>query len=195
MADLFTRAAFKTAFGVLGTDLDAAIDAMLPQITAEVCGICERVFEQATVTEYPAPLSNYATILPVDQPPIASITSLHWSTAIPRVYDATTLLINGTDYLISSDSQWIELVSPRSYGTSPTRVAKVVYVGGYATIPLDLVRAAQELLAVKLYKATGKIYHFLGVTTADGSMQGVRFDDLTPDAERTFERYRLRSIA
>lgn len=193
---LTTRENLKTAFGwSSSTDRDAKIDALLPQVTDLFQTYCNRQFVQASVTEYPAPLSSVIQTIIVGRPPIASVTSLWVSTAIPRVYDSTTLLVNGTDYLTSEDGQWVELVSPRCVYGPPSRVVKITYVGGYATIPGDLERAAQEVIGVKIAKASGNLYHVMGVTAADGAMTGLRFDDVTPNAQAVMDAYRLMAFA
>jgi len=188
---LTTRAAVKTAFGIAGDDLDAAIDALLPQVTDQFQGECGRVFAQATITEYPEPLSSVVSRLFVARPPIVSITSLHFSTALPRAYDATTLLVEGTDFIVCDGDQSIELAVPLFVSRPIAKSARLIYSGGYAPIPADIERAVQEILAVKLYKATGKLYHFANMTAADGSLQGARFDDMTPNALAVAGRYRL----
>lgn len=191
---LTTRAAVKAAFGITGTTHDAQIDALLPQVTDQFHTYCGRNFIEATVTEYPTPLSSCATMLLPNRPPITAVTSLHWSQAIPRVYDSTTLLTEGTDYFVSEDGQWIEFVSPQSWTSSATKVAKLVYTGGYASIPGDIERAAQEVIGVKLMKADGKLYHFAGVQQADGNMTGLRWDDITPNALAVLDSYRIRTM-
>jgi hypothetical protein len=82
------------------------------------------------------------------------------------------------------------------FGASP-KVAKLVYTGGYATVPDDLERAAQEVIGVKLMKATkGGLYHFTAQSVDDGSQQGIRFEDITPNALAVLDTYRLmRAVA
>jgi hypothetical protein len=189
---LTTRAAFKVACNILNdASKDAAIDALLPQVTDQIQGKCGRIFAQATLTEYPEPLAAVLTRLFVARPPIASITSLHLSSGIPRIYDATTLLTEGTDFIQSDDGRSIELVAPRYLFGPLAKIARLIYVGGYSPIPGDVERAAQEILAAKLSKATGTLYHLAGSTLADGQLQGVRFDDMTPNALEVIERYQL----
>lgn len=196
---LTTLANVKAAFGSAfkGTDQDARISALLPQVTALFQRYCNRIFAQGTATEYPPFLSGCARVLLVNRPPIVTVTSLHVSLAIPRVYDATTLLVEGTDFIVSEDGQWVEFVTPRYINgyTTMARASRLVYVGGYAIIPEDLERAAQEVIAVKCSKSAGDLYHFTGVSRDDGSMQGLRWDDITPSALEVMDAYRLRAIS
>ena len=187
MADLTTQAALRLAWKITTNSTeDLALPALISQVSDLIQGPtwCNRTFAQASVTEYPAPLSHYASVLFPSRPPIGTITSLHFSSAIPRVYDATTLLVEGTDYIVSADFNTIELVSARSLSGIRAKAFKLIYSGGYATLPKEIERACQEIIAVKVYKATGRLYHFQSVTAADGAIQGARFDDVTPDAER-----------
>jgi hypothetical protein len=194
---LTTRANFKTAWSISTTEHDARIDALLPQVTKLCQTYCGRTFFETSATEYPSFLSRYATMLPVKNPPITAITSLHLSLDIPRVYDATTVLVEGTDFIVSEEGQWIEFVAPRCLNVSGTlaKSARLIYTGGYAVIPGDLERAAQEIIGVKLLKGSGKLYHFLGESRDDGSMAGIRFDDVTPSALAVMDSYRLAVIA
>lgn len=198
MADLTTQAALRLAWNITTASIvDAALPALISQVSDLIQGptYCDRQFAQATVTEYPEPLSGVVGALFADRPPIGTITSLHWSTALPRVYDSTTLLVEGTDYVVSADARSLEMATSRLACSPRAKMAKLVYQGGYATLPGDIVRACQEIIAVKVYKATGHLYHFQSVTAADGAIQGARFDDVTPDAERVLNAYRLRTFA
>jgi hypothetical protein len=191
---LTTRAAIKVAFGFAQTEHDARIDALLPQVTDLFQKRCNRNFFQSSVTEYPPPLSQCMRMLLASKPPISTVTSLHISTAVPRVYDGTTLLIEGTDFIVSEDGQWIELVTPRYLNGVWSKVAKLVYTGGYSVIPGDLERAAQEVIGVKVLKGAGKMYHFLNEAVGDGQLQGLRWDDITPNALEVIDSYTLRSF-
>jgi hypothetical protein len=193
---LTTRDRVKQAFGFTQNTRDAQIDQLLPQVTDLFQTYCGRNFFQSLVTEYPPPLSRCVRILLVRKPPIASVTTFHFSTALPRVHDATTLLVEGTDFFISEDGQWIELVTPRPLYGSGIKVAKLVYTGGYAIVPGDLERAAQEVIGVKVQKSFGGgMYHMLNQTSGDGNIGGLRWDDITPNALMVMDAYRLRSVA
>jgi len=191
---LTTRDRLKAAFDFKQDIHDARIDQLLPQVTDLFQTYCDRQFFSALVTEYPTPLSNCVRLLLAGRPPITAVTSMHLSSAIPRVYSAAELLVEGTDFFVSEDGQWIELVTPRSIYGPVTKVAKLVYTGGYASVPGDLERAAQEVIGVKVLKGAGKLYHFLSESVGEGSMQGLRWDDVTPNALAVMDSYRLRAI-
>lgn len=172
--------------------MDAAITALLPQASDQFENECNRIFASATVTEFiPPPASGCFQRLQVKRPPIASVTSLHFSSALPRVYDATTVLVEGTDFIVSESGLWVTLEAPRYAFGSGERAARLIYVGGFSPIPDRAERAVQELLAVKLYKATGRLYHIAGSTAGDGSIQGARFDDITENVQAAIDFYRI----
>lgn len=193
---LTTRASFKTAWNITKTDDDSRIDALLAQVTDLFQSLCDRQFYAAEVTEYPrilgVPLSRvFLARTPVTTP----LTALYLSWSWPRVYDATTLLVEGTDYVVDEETGTVEFVSPTWYsGKSRIRAIQATYTGGYSTIPGDLERAAQEVLGVKLDKAKGHLYHVLSESRADGSIAGIRFDDMTPNALAVIDKYRNSAI-
>lgn len=191
MADLVTVADVKTALNIPGSGEDARLALLVTQTSAEVEKFCRRVFAQSTLTEYPRLQGTQAEYISLARPPVTKpITSLYISTALPRVYDASTLLVEGTDFFVDSDSGVIRLVHPVAAAVLD-EAAKVVYQGGFATIPADLARAVVELIAAKLVKGREKQYHLASTTSPEGAVGGIRFDDLTPDAERILESYRL----
>jgi len=193
---LTTRDNVKTAFDYNTAEHDALIDALLPRVTSFAQTYCGRLFFEQEVTEYPSLASACAATIFVRNYPIATVTSLHFSSDVPRVYDATTLLVDGTDYLIDEHSQRVEFVTPRYvYGASLLRAVRIIYVGGYAIIPDDLARAAEEIIGDKVEKGKGRLYHLTGQNRSDGSLAGIRFDDIPDNARETLDFYRLRVIA
>lgn len=195
---LTTRAAFKAAVEIQGTRYDAAIDAMLPQVTDMLQTLCDRTFAQAAgIVEYPYIRGNPIMRLFLKRPPVSvALTSFYLSWSWPRVYDATTILVEGTDFVVEESTGIVELVVPRFFSGDGTllKAAKVTYTGGFATIPGDIERAAQEVMDAKLQKAFGHQYHLTSASREDGSVGGIRFDDLPPNALDVVERYRLRPL-
>jgi len=191
---LTTRDRVKSAFNFKQDEHDARIDQLLPQVTDLFETYCDRQFFSALVTEYPTPLSSWVRVLLAARPPITAVTSLHISSAIPRVYGSSELLVEGTDFFISEDGQWIELVNPRWLYGPKGKAARLVYTGGFTQVPGDLERAAQEVIGVKVLKGAGKLYHFLSEAVGEGSMQVLRWDDITPNALAVMDSYRLRAM-
>lgn len=192
---LTTRDAFKLSWGITRSDDDARIDALLAQVTTLFETTCGRGFALAQVTEYPRILGHYLRRVFLARPPYQAMTSLHLSTSVPRVYDSTTLLVEGTDYIVEESSGIVEFQSPREVCGPLMKVVRAIYTGGYDPIPSDLERAAQEVIGVKLDKGKGHLYHVLNESRADGSISGVRFDDITPNAQAVIDRYTLQAVA
>ncbi|MDX1388946.1 MAG: hypothetical protein R3344_07130 [Acidobacteriota bacterium] len=192
---LTTRANVKTAFDIGGTDDDDRIDLLLGAVTDWAKEFCRREFFNATYTEYKHAKGAYATGLLLDEFPVSSVTTVHVSTDLPRVYDSTTLLTADEDYLVDEAAGILYRVDGSTF-PQDIRSVKVVYVAGYSTVPGDLERAAIELIGVKLFKGKGKMYH---LTTeqrvGEGMVQGIRFDDAPDDCLRVFERYRAHLVA
>jgi hypothetical protein len=192
---LTTRANVKAAFDVGGTVQDAQIDLLLPQVTMMFQRRAGWNYFAASVTEYPDIESRRPCILFPDLPPVNAVTSLHISQGVPHVYDATTQLIEGTDFVVSGDGRRIELVVPRCIYGPLARSIKLVYDGGYSLVHEDLRRAAEEILITKLKKSENQgVYHLAGYTTGEGSMSGLRWDDIPIDALATFDLYARRLI-
>lgn len=188
---LTTRANVKTALDISGTQDDDRIDALLAQVTDEIQTYCDRTFALGSgLTEYPEvrgyPLGSVILV----RTPVVSVTSLHFSDEWPCVYDSTTLLTEDTDYVVDSDSGVIRFVCNKYPTGLPVRSVRVVYDGGYSTIPADLERAAIELIAAKLMKGKHASYHVTSRSAADGSISGIRFDDWTDAMRRVCDRYR-----
>lgn len=192
--NLSTLANVKLALGLSGTQDDDRINALMAVVTDEAEGYCDRTFAAGTgIVEYPDIRNDMCLRFRVARPPLTTLTSLWASTGVPRVYDSTTLLVSGTDYDFDSVSGWVERLNtiyfPRGFKT-----VKITYSGGYTTIPEDLEQACIEAIATKLRKSLDRLWHLTGATHADGRVDGIRFEDWSPDGLRTLDRYRLRTI-
>ena len=188
---LTTRANVKTALDISGTAQDDRIDALLAQVTDDIQSYCDRTFALGSgLTEYPEVRGYPLHSVQLDRFPVVSVTSLHFSNEWPRVYDSTTLLTEGTDFVVDEDSGLVRFVCSKYPTGLAARAVKVVYDGGYSTIPADLERAAIELIAVKLAKGANQSYHVTSRAAGDGSISGIRFDDWTDAMRRVCDRYR-----
>lgn len=184
---LTTQANVKLLGGIGGTGDDARIDELILMVDARADGICNRVLSQATFTEYPD-IPGVSGTFQLKNPPVTTpITSLHQSTDTPRVYDADSLLVEDTDFIIDPQSGLVYKVSS-SWSEKP-RAIKVIYQGGYATIPKDLEQAAIETVLYNLPMAREKLYHVTGEEHGDGIIRGVRLQ-IPMTAQQVFEGYR-----
>lgn len=183
---LSTRDSVKTALGITGNAEDARIDALLVSVTVFAETYCGRQFFDATYTWF-APVRNTGiSELRPPNTPVAAVTSIHVSTSIPRVYGSAELLVADTDYIVDGD----EIHRIGACWPAGIRTVRVVYDGGYAVIPSDLQRAAEEIIAAKLFKARDHQYHFTSFTRDDGGLAGIRFDDMPDNARMVLDFYR-----
>ncbi len=176
----------KTALTITQSGDDTNIDALRPQVDDLILQLMLRpkFFENGSdVKEYPWVREKTAAIL-LDRYPNGVITTIHESEDIPRVYDATTLLAAGTDYLLDAD-RGIVYKMAGTWATAEQAV-QVDYDGGYVDLapPDSLVRAAQMIIAAMLQKGKDRIYHATGTELGDGKLQGVRLEDV-PDTAMT----------
>lgn len=181
-----TLAAVKSAFDIDGDAQDARISALISSVQALV----ERRF--GLTIDSGSGSDDYngsgTDVLLLRRVPLVAVTTVHSSTDLPRVYDATTLLTANEDYIVDLDNA----ILYRTDGLAFPRGAKTVRVAnsfGYASIPADLERAAMETINVKLQKAIDKLYHLTSESRGEGSIAGIRWEDVPPDARDVFESY------
>jgi len=186
---LSTRTAVKTALAIDGTGDDDRIDALLAAVTAQAETYCRRQFAQAERTEYPRVRGFGVTELALRNYPIAAIDSIYVSLDRPRVWGADQLLTADEEYVFDEDSGIVHRIDGCSWPCAPQAI-RVVYTAGYETIPADLQRSAEEVIAAKLYKARDHQYHFTSFSKDDGTLTGIRFEDVPDNARAVWNLYR-----
>lgn len=181
--DFTSAAAVKVALNLPGTSGDDGnIAALVPQATAWLLQEMDRPkFFKSHSSGTPVDETTFVRVheggsakLFLPRYPNVTITSLWLSTSVPRVYDATTLLTDGTHFLLDAETGIVHRVGG-DWPDDPLAV-KVTYNGGYDTVPAEMERAAQELIAFWLQKGKDRLYHLTGTQLGDGEVQGVRFD-------------------
>lgn len=207
--NLTTLAAIKARLADATKDAnaerDTALTALISSVSADVERECNRKFDySATLTEYHSP-NEESDFLYLRRPPAHSIASVHVSTSVPRVWDATTLLTAGTAYDFETDDQppyatKLYRLDGQKFPCGP-KVVRVVYACGFGgsapapfdVVPADLAQAVIETIWSKYQKGAGGMYHLTSKTSIEGNVTGVRFVDAPDSAVRVFEHYRLRS--
>lgn len=142
---LDTASAYKAFTG--STIADSVVTSAIAAAQAAMeryCGRDAGGFESATVTEYFDGTGR--DHLQLTQWPITSITSVSyrtgkssWSAIEASTYDVTT---RGRLYLLGCVPSWDGMDSVFSEGTQNW---KVVYVGGYSSLPADLVNVCRKI--------------------------------------------------
>jgi hypothetical protein len=120
------------------------------------------------------------------QYPINSITSVHISTDSPRAYGADQLI--GSTYIINDDKSnmiyYLDGVFSEGFNT-----VKVIYNGGYSTIPYDLERAAFMLASYVWKYERDKLSNVQAMTAQNMSMT-INLDEYAKFVRETIENYR-----
>jgi len=193
MANLTDLAAVRQALKMTGTGDDVRVTELLSVVDADIQGYCGRDLFSATLTEYFTAEGEGCDRLLVNEWPITSVTSVHVSTDLPRVYDSTTLLTADEDYITHLEAGVIDRVDNGIFPKN-SRATKVIYVGGYATIPKDLEWAAIECISYHLQRSKHHLHHLTSINTDHGDLVGVRFN--IPDTARVIlDRYRNREAS
>ncbi|NBX24228.1 MAG: phage gp6-like head-tail connector protein [Microbacteriaceae bacterium] len=148
---LTTTAEYKSYAGISGSTDDTFIGLILAAAQTQVAQICNRTFESATVTEIYDGNGEQSIVL--RRPPVTSVTSVEWATSsttwttLPSEAYRIDLnagvlsMANANASFLNFDDSMID--RPYRIGVRPSfprgnQNVRVVYVGGYATIPDDL---------------------------------------------------------
>lgn len=192
---LTTSANVKTSLDINGTGDDSRIVLLIAEVSADVQKYCGRTFYDAAYTELRDGLDW--KVLQLAEPPVRTTPISLWvSRAIPRVYDVTTKLIEGTDYVLDATTGRVTRLGGDSLVfPCGAQTVKATYDGGFAAVPADLERAVIEVISVKLQKGKNKLYHVLSENRGDGDVQFAsdnaaigRFD-WPIDSKRVFDSY------
>ena len=140
MANLVTRAEFKTYAGISSSSQDALIDNLLPKISALVRTVCKTQFldDIGLFTDIHDGGSQF--IYPRNSP-VVSISSLTLSEEYGVTYTALT---NYTDWVYKANDQVIQSID----SSFPTFINgyKLIYSAGYTSMPDDLKLAVLDLV-------------------------------------------------
>jgi hypothetical protein len=198
---LATLAQFKTYFGMNLSDTgpDGALNIILATVTAQIQSFCNRTFFQASLTEYPLIIGNPIRTVRLARPPIsAPLTSLHLSWSRPRVYDTTSVLVEGTDFFVDGDSGVVSIATPRwtswpmqNSDLSLINALRAIYTGGFASVPDDVAGACIEFAEIKFQKAKGHLGHIVNETRGDGSISGILMNDMPRNVADALQKYVL----
>ncbi len=195
MADFVLLADVKTQLNITAAGDDAHLALLIPAISQQIESMMGRPYflNGGDVTEYPRVRASESHRLFLLRWPIESgkPTSVHVSLALPRVYDATTLLVEGEDYMVDEDEGVLERMG--SFWPRAAKAVQVIYDGGIinqAAVPKDLAQAATIMISAALQKGKDRIYHATQERLGDGELRGIRFDDVPQTAREIIRAYR-----
>lgn len=190
---LVTLATVQTELAIEDGGDDARINKLIPAVSRDVEDYCKRELKTATGLVEVLDGSGLDSIA-VRRPPINTLTSVHMTTAVPRVFDADHL-IDADKYEFDADAGIVWLIDGRWFLEGRNSV-RVEYDGGLwsttSEVPEDVQRAVVEIIQVKLSKGKEKQYHLTSEGREGGSLGGIRFDDIPDHAREVLDRYRLR---
>lgn len=171
---LTTLANVKAFKNITASEHDSELLRLIPVVDQFVEQYCNRVLEQATVTEYHSGRSGQ-TVLKLDRYPVASITSLHDDAF--RLYGADTLLPT-SDYVLTEPKAGIVRLDGTTFDEGLNNI-KVVYVAGFAPASKEmklLEEAAIELLWLARDKGDKSLLGLQSRSIADGRVDTFNTD-------------------
>lgn len=176
MANLTTLANLKEQIGMTGTGNDAFLTNLIARASAFIKTVTHRCIEATSLTEYhDGPGDDRIRLRDW---PVISVASVHESA--DQVWDSTTL-IPSTDYLLDARLGRIIRKSGVIFARHPLSV-RVIYTGGYATVPADIEMACLELCVAKWRRRSNE-----GVQSKnlpDGSIVMFSASDISADLRR-----------
>ena len=175
---------FTVTTAIIGVNGDISDDTLITDlINAQswyLNSVCDRELLTRSQTEYYDGNGGY--VLWLNHPPISAVTLNQDS---DRSWASATEIVS-TDYVVYGDLG--KLILTGTVFLSDVRVVKVVYTGGFSTVPYDLQQACINLVE--------RQYHLLkegGVANISMSNAGgsVNFDqELPADVQRTIQKYK-----
>lgn len=134
--NLITSAEFKAYAGISSTTQDAAINALIPKVSALVKSVCRTTFVDYlddSLTE--TFKSSRNGILLLKELPVTTVSSVEFSEDYGLSY---TTLVEFTDYVVDTETSQVELITVPYALYTKVNAFKVTYNAGYETLPEDL---------------------------------------------------------
>ena len=163
---------------------DTLIATLITNCQSIIEDYCNRILDAADYTEYHD--GGGVDFFIVKNPPINTITSVHDSS--DRTYGAGDLV--STDDYVSYANEGIVQLDGGVF-LDELKNIKIIYNGGYSSIPGAIEQAATEMVAKKLREGTKGEYGMVSRSFPDGSVAFTQ-DDLLPSVKRILNQYRLR---
>jgi hypothetical protein len=144
--DLITLQEYKSYASINSTNQDAAIQSLIPKISALVKQICRRTFVDYLddfKTETVRSCVNNRIVL--SETPVTQISSVEFSEDYGKTY---TTLVEFTDYVVDNES--VEFIISNYTGYNRVNAFRVTYNAGYEELPQDLKLAILDLVTYYL---------------------------------------------
>lgn len=180
--DLTTVANVKANYG-LDTNItthDTMLQNLITQNSKQISEECGRTFAAADYTEYYD--GDGSDILMVNQYPINSITSIHDD--VDRNFNSDTLIDSSYYHSVHDDAKGGIIRGDGVVFSKGKRNIKVVYNGGFSTLPGDLVKACEQMVMADY------IEHTASVNTAVSDEIIYKPEKLRKEAAKVIRRYK-----
>jgi hypothetical protein len=195
----------KDHLGSGGAAKDSVLETVINRVSDEIEDYLERqIVTRGTLTEFhtftAAGVAFYSADLRTLEYPIASVTTVHEDTGVPRTYGAGALLVADTDYQVVKPSGVIRRISglgqPMNWATG-LRAVKVTYAAGYATtaaVP-DRIKAVALRYAALIWDEQKRgAFGVSGASDALGNYTRFSAASLSPDLQAALTRERRMSL-
>jgi uncharacterized phiE125 gp8 family phage protein len=196
---LTTLASVQAHLGLSAGVDESLLETLINQASDIVEKHIGRAIKSATYTQYYDGDGSEDLIL--RNWPLISVTTLHVDTA--RSFPDGSLLTADTDYVVYKEDGRISLLTEplrNQYGAnvfpSSRKCIKVVYVAGYATVPNDLIWAANEMVAY-LYdnRSAASAVASQSIGGFSESYNDAAGTDIPAHVRKVVDRYRDQPIA
>lgn len=144
MADFISLEDYKNTVGIVSPTNNSTISYLIPQVSAFIKNYCNRnLIDNATTATAKTEVATvvYSDVIYLREAPIINVISISESSN----YGLTsTPLVENVDYIVDKDYDAVRRIGssfPSTYNGT-----KIVYTGGYASVPGDLRGVAAELL-------------------------------------------------
>lgn len=179
MADHTLLANYKTHYGIAGTGSDALLNSLIPKVVRKIRTLTNGLTLEtgaSAVTEVHDG-DGYSSAFYTRQRPIRSITTIHESTAVPRAYDADSLVDSDTYGHVALTGK-VRKLAGKFFATGSVwakgyDTVQIIYVPGYAdedAIPDDLLEALYLWVRVSQLRIENGREGIRSVNAADGSV-------------------------
>ena len=145
--NLTTLASLKTYLKITHSNDDTTLEDLINEASDIIEQYCDRAFKAATVTEYVNGVTT-GKIIPRLYP-INSITSIAYASG-DLDNPTWNLLESETDYILDQYSGIVNVGGM----FAGTRNYRIIYNGGYATLPDDVVRACKIIAAAEYNRSS-----------------------------------------
>lgn len=160
---------------------DTLLESIISRVSANIEKRCNRSFIAAAVTEYHK--GNGTSELLVRQPPVNSVTSIHIDS--DRAWTSDTA-VESDDIIISDDVSGLIILDDDIFDKEDIENVRVIYNGGFTTIPADLERNCLRLCACD----------YLEASRLNNKVEGEQdYDDMREKAwKEILNNYKLKTI-